>query len=178
MKIMNKTKKREIVDWLTEEFKNSTIIVLGNFSGLTVSEMQNLRQSVKERYGNLKVIKNSLIERAFNNLSQDECINYLEGPIFVIWTREGDEVEIIKDIYSFQKKTGKIKIKGGIVNNKTVDANFLEKLSKLPSIKEIQIKIIYNIKFPVIRVINSIRGPVVKIINIVNQIKEKKEREK
>jgi len=177
MKKMNKSQKEEIVKWLTEELKESKIYILVNFTGLSVSEMQNLRESIKEKEGSIRVIKNTLLERTFKNLSQDEAINYLEGPVFIVWTKNGDEVEILKNIYSFSKKTGKIGVKGGLLNNKIVDEKVFEKISKLPSIKEIQAKVVYDIKFPVIRVINSIKGPVIKIVNIVNQIKEKKERE-
>jgi len=177
MKKMNKSGKEEIVKWLTEELKESKIYILGNFSGLSVSEMQNLRESVKEKEGLIKVVKNTLLERTFKNLSQDKVIDYLEGPVFIAWTKDGDEVEILKSIYSFSKKTSKIEVKGGMINNKVVDREFFEKLGKLPPIKEIHAKIIYDIRFPVIRLVNSIKGPAVKIVNIVNQIKEKKERE-
>ena len=177
MKKMNKKGKEEIVKWLTEELKESRMYILGNFSGLSVSEMQNLRESIKEKEGLIKVVKNTLLERTLENLSQDKAVDYLEGPVFIAWTKDGDEVEILKSIYSFRKKTGKIEVKGGALNNNVVDGEFFEKLSKLPPLKEIQAKIIYDIRFPVIRLINSIKGPVVKIVNIVNQIKEKKERE-
>jgi len=177
MKKMNKRGKEEIVKWLTEELKKSKIYILGNFSGLSVSEMQNLREGIKEKAGIIKVVKNTLLERTFKNLSQDKAIDYLEGPVFIIWTKDGDEVEILKNIYSFSKKTGKIEVKGGVINNKIVDREFFEKLSKLPPIKEIQAKVIYDVRFPVIKLINSIKAPVVKIVNIVNQIKKKKERE-
>jgi len=177
MKKMNKSGKEEIVKWLTEEIKESKILILGNFSGLSVSEMQNLRESIKEKEGLIKVVKNTLLERTFKNLSQDKAVDYLEGPVFIVWTKNGDEVEILKSIYSFSKKTGKIEVKGGVIDNKVVNREFFEKLSKLPPIKEIQAKVIYDIKFPVIRLVNSIKAPLVKIVNIVNQIKEKKERE-
>lgn len=177
MKKMNRKGKEEIVKWLTEEFKKSKIYILVNFSGLTVLEMQILRDLIKEKEGSIRVIKNSLIERTFKNLSLDEAIDYLEGPIFIVWTKEGDEIELVKNLYSFSKKTGKIEVKGGVVNNSVVSKEFFEKLNKLPSTKEIKAKIVYDIRFPVIRLVNSIKCPVVKIINIVNQIKEKKERE-
>jgi len=177
MKKMNKSGKEKLVKWLTKELKESKIYILGNFSGLSVSEMQNLRENIKEKEGLIKVVKNTLLERTFKNLSQDKAVDYLEGPVFIVWTKDGDEVEILKNIYSFSKKIGKIEVKGGAINNEVVDRNFFEKLSKLPPIKEIQAKVIYDIRFPVIRVINSIKGPIVKIVNIVNQIKEKKERE-
>ena len=173
MKKMNKNKKKEIVNWLTEEFKNSKIYLLVNFSGLSVLEMQNLRQLIKENNGDIKVIKSSLIERAFKNLSKDEAVNYLGGPIFVVWTKDGDEIEIIKKLYAFGKRVGKIAVKGGVINNKISDAEFFEKLSKLTSIKEIQSKLIYVIKFPVIKITNLIRSPGVRIVNILNQISQK-----
>ncbi|HOK57165.1 MAG TPA: 50S ribosomal protein L10 [bacterium] len=86
MKKWTKKRKEEVVKKLTEEFKNSKINILGSFSNLTVSEMQKIRDSIKEFGGNVMVVKNNLIDIVFQNLSKDEVCKFISGPSFVIWS--------------------------------------------------------------------------------------------
>ncbi|MCS7181230.1 MAG: 50S ribosomal protein L10, partial [bacterium] len=94
MKKWTKKRKEQIVEKLTNEFKNSNINILGSFSNLTVLEMQKMRQMVKELGGNVMVLKNNLINIIFKNLSKDEACRFISGPTFVIWSRQENEIEI------------------------------------------------------------------------------------
>lgn len=175
---MNKwTKKRkeEVVEKLTNEFKNSKINILTNFSKLNVSEMKKIRDSIKSIGGNLMVVKNNLMEIVFKNLSKDEACKFISGPTFVVWSDKENEIEIIKSLINFQKDTGKVEIKGGLLNGEIIDKNKIAEIGKLPGKKEIQIQVLYFLKMPSIRLVNSIKSPLTKIVNILNQIKDKKE---
>lgn len=175
---MNKwTKKRkeEVVEKLTNEFKNSKINILTNFSKLNVSEMKKIRDSIKSIGGNLMVVKNNLMEIVFKNLSKDEACKFISGPTFVVWSDKENEIEIIKSLINFQKDTGKVEIKGGLLNGEIIDKNKIVEIGKLPGKKEIQIQVLYFLKMPSIRLVNSIKSPLTKIVNILNQIKDKKE---
>jgi large subunit ribosomal protein L10 len=170
-----KKKKEEFVKDLTDKFKNSKINILTSFSKLSVSEMKKIRDSIKDFGGNMMVIKNNLIEIIFHNLSKDEVCKFISGPTFIVWSNNENEVEIIKKLVEFQKDTGKIEIRGGLLNGEILDKIKLEEIGKLPPKKELQSQIIYLVKMPSIRLINSLRSPIVKVINILNQIKTKKE---
>lgn len=175
---MNKwTKKRkeEIVEKLTEEFKNSKINILGSFTKLTVSEMEKMREEIKQVGGNIMVLKNNLIEIIFKNLSKDEACKFISGPTFVIWSNKENEVEIIKSLLNFQKDSGKVELKGGLLNGEIIDRKKIEEIGKLPGKKELQAQIIYLMKLPSLRMVNSLKAPVMKLVNILNQIKTKKE---
>jgi large subunit ribosomal protein L10 len=170
-----KKRKAELVKNLTEEFKNSKINILTNFTKLSVSEMRKIRDSIKDCGGNIMVIKNNLVEIIFQNLSKDEVCKFLSGPTFVVWSNNENEVEIIKKLVEFQKDTGKIEIRGGLLNGEIIDKRGLEEIGKLPTKKELQAHIIYLVRMPSIRLVNSLKSPIVKVINILNQIKTKKE---
>lgn len=170
-----KKRKEEFIKNLTEEFKKSKINILTSFSKLNVSEMRKVRELIKDSGGNLMVVKNNLIEIIFQNLSKDEVCKFISGPTFVVWSNNENEVEIIKKLVDFQKDTGKIEIRGGLLNGEILDKAKLEQIGKLPTKKELQGKIVYLVKMPSIRLVNSLRSPIVKVINILNQIKTKKE---
>ena len=56
--------KKQIVNEITEKFKNSESVVLFSYQGLTVSDLYELRKSLKEANGEVKVYKNTLVKRA------------------------------------------------------------------------------------------------------------------
>lgn len=170
-----KERKKEVVEKLTNEFKNSKINILTNFSKLNVSEMKKIRDSIKSVGGNVMVVKNNLMEIVFKNLSKDQACKFISGPTFIVWSSKENEIEIIKSLIDFQKDTGKIEIKGGLLNGEIIDKNKIAEIGKLPSKKEIQIQVLYFLKMPSIRLVNSIKSPITKIVNILNQIKDKKE---
>lgn len=176
MKKWTKKRKEEIVQHLTNEFKNSKINILGTFSNLKVSEMQKMRESVKEFGGNVMVLKNNLATIIFKNLSKDEVCKFINGPTFIIWSSKENEIEIIKSILNFQKDTGKIEIKGGLLNGEIIEKNKIDEIGKLPGKKELQSMLVSTIKMPTIRVVNALKNPITRVINVLNHIKTRKER--
>jgi large subunit ribosomal protein L10 len=177
MKRMNRKKKEEFVEMLTEEIKTSKINILANFSGLSVPEMQNLREEVKKADGNIKVVKNNLVEKALKNLSKDELCKFLDGPMLLLGTKEQNEIGVTKSLVTFIKKKGKITLKAGLLNGEIIDSDYINRIGELPGEKEIQGKVVFYLRLPVVRLVNSVRFPMVKIINVINHIKEKKETE-
>ncbi|MCM8818622.1 MAG: 50S ribosomal protein L10 [Candidatus Omnitrophica bacterium] len=174
MKKWTKGRKKEIVEYLTKEIKNSKIKILGNFSKLKVAEMQKIREGVKQQGGNLMVLKNNLIEIIFKNLSKDEAISeFINGPTFIVWSKKENEIEIIKTLLEFEKSIGKVEIKGGILDNEIIGKDKIQELGKLPGKKELQAQIISLIRSPHIRLANSIKSPIIKIVNILKQIEQK-----
>ncbi|MGB9677710.1 MAG: 50S ribosomal protein L10, partial [Candidatus Ratteibacteria bacterium] len=155
--------------------KNSKINILGSFSNITVLEMQKIRDSIKELGGNVMVVKNNLINIVFQNLSKDEVCKFINGPSFVIWSSKENEIEIIKSVLRFQKDTGKIEIKGGLLNGEVIGKDKISQLGELPGKKELQGMVITMIKMPTVRLISSLKSPMTKVVNILNQIKSKKE---
>lgn len=171
MKKWTKKRKREIVEKLTEEIKNSKISILGNFSGLSVGEMEKMRNVVKEKGGNVMVLKNNLLEIVFKNLSKDEGISkFISGPTFIVWSKEEKEIEIIKSLLEFQKDTGKIEVKGGLLYNEIIDKGKIEEISKLPGKKELEAKLIYLLKNPSLRLVYALKNPIVRVINVLKNL--------
>ena len=63
--------KKEIVNEITEKFKNSESVVLFSYQGLTVSDLSELRKNLKDADGEIKVYKNTLVKRAADELNLD-----------------------------------------------------------------------------------------------------------
>lgn len=177
MKKLTKARKKEFVEMLTDEIKENNINLLVSFSGLSVPEIQQLRTGLKESGCRMMVVKNTLLEKAYKNISYDEMCKEIKGPIFVIWSKATDEIGVVKALFDFKKKAGKIDIKVGLMGNRFFSSKELEIIGKLPGKKELEAKIVWSLKMPVLRIIGALKYPATRLIQDFIQIAEtKKER--
>ena len=133
-KILNQ--KKEEVAKLAEKFKNSNLVLLADYRGISVEDVTNLRNTLRDTSAEYKVIKNNIIRRALDANGEGALDEVLEGPTAVIMT-EGEYLDPLKAIYKFSKDNDYYKIKGGIVEGKVLTVEELITLAKLPSRQEL-----------------------------------------
>lgn len=178
MKKLTKKKKEEIVERIIEEIKQNKCNFIIGFSGLTVQEIQQIREELKGEGCKMEVVKNTLLQRIYQRINQEDICRHIEGPTFIIEANPEDEISIVKKIYNFQKEIGKIDVKAALIGNKLYTSKELSIIEKLPRRKEIEAKIVWNLKMPMIRIINALNFPILRVINDLKQISENKRKEK
>ncbi len=122
--------KQQVIDEIVDKIKKSSSIVFFDYRGLKDKDIAQLRRNLKNIDSEMKIYKNTLTERALQNLkiSMDDV---LEGPSAIAISK--DEISPIKVIYDFAKKNDILKIKGGILNGKVISVDELNSLSQIPS---------------------------------------------
>ena len=128
--------KEEEVKKLAEKFKKSNLVLLADYRGISVEDVTNLRNTLRDTSAEYKVIKNNIIRRALDKNGEGSLDEVLEGPTAVIMT-EGEYLDPLKAIYKFTKDNDYYKIKGGIVEGKVMTVEELVTLAKLPSRQEL-----------------------------------------
>ena len=103
------------IDEIREKFNNAKSVVLFDPRGLKVSEVTELRRSLRESGSDYKVYKNTLAKRALID-SGLELDSYLEGPTAISFS--SDELAPVKIISDFAKKHDKLELKAGVVEGK------------------------------------------------------------
>ncbi len=177
MKKLSKEKKKELVSHLTEDIKESNVNLLVGFTGLSVADMQGLRRDLSGIGCNMKVVKNTLIEKTYGNIEREDLCKDLTGSVFVVWSSGNDEIGVLKKLLLFKEKTEKIDLKTGIINSRVFSEDELTRLGKLPDRKQIEAAVVFNLRMPLTRIINSLRYPAARLISNLNQIADtKKER--
>ncbi|MDR1451223.1 MAG: 50S ribosomal protein L10 [Helicobacteraceae bacterium] len=127
---MTKAKKAEIISFLTEEFKNSDTILVADYKGLAVAEFEDLRNQVRKIGGFTQASKNTLASIALKNAGK-EGLTLKDGNVF-IWGADG--LGLIKTVGKFAESAkDKFVVKQGHIDNKAVEASYIEALAKLPS---------------------------------------------
>ncbi len=124
--------KEEVVNNLAAELKESNLILLVDYRGISVEDVTKLRNDVRDANGEYRVIKNNIIKRALNANGENGLDELLEGPTALITSKE-DYLAPAKAIYNFAKSNDFYKIKGGIIEGKVMTAEEIITLAKLPS---------------------------------------------
>lgn len=123
--------KQQEVDVIAAKLRESTTTVIADYRGLNVAQVTLLRKQLREAGVEFQVLKNSLVSRAAANVELTELDAILSGPTAVAFSK--DVVAPAKIINDFAKKNDALKVKGGVVEGRYVDAAQIKALAELPS---------------------------------------------
>ena len=122
--------KQAVVSEIKEKFENAKSVVLFDPRGLKVSEVTELRRSLKESGSDYKVYKNTLAKRALAD-SGLELESYLEGPTAISFS--SDELAPVKILSEFAKSHEALELKAGVVEGKVANIQELNSYAAIPS---------------------------------------------
>ena len=125
------SQKQAIVSEISEKMKNSDSTVVCEYRGLSVAEVTELRRNLKEENVELKIYKNTMVERAVEECGFEDLKNSLTGPNALAFST--DATAPARVLAKFAKKHKALVLKSGIVEGKVVDEATIKELSLLPN---------------------------------------------
>jgi large subunit ribosomal protein L10 len=125
-------KKKEVVAEIVEKLQNSKSTILTDYRGLTVAEMNELRKQLREAGVEYKVLKNTMVRRAAEEVNYSELDEHLVGPTAIAFSPE-DAVAPAKVLHKFAKDHKALEIKAGVVEGNVVSLDQIKELADLPS---------------------------------------------
>ncbi len=132
---MNKLESKKLVlDELKEKFSKTSLAIVTDYRGFTVSEITELRKRLHKSKADYKVAKNTVIKRAIKDTNLTELEKLLEGPTALL-LGYGDPDECVKTFVDFIKEVEKADIKGGILDGKFLTKQEIKTFASLPSKK-------------------------------------------
>ncbi len=157
----NQVAKSLIVEEIRSKLSEAKAAVLVDYRGLTVEQDTELRREMRKNDVEYKVLKNTLIKRAADDLGMDELAPFLAGPSAIAFSNT-DPVAPAKILSDCIKKTNKMELKAGYVEGKFCDAKALAAIASLPS-REVLIA----------KMLGSLNAPVCNFLYAINAIIEK-----
>ena len=130
---MLKSKKAEVIEQLTTSFANTTAVVICDYKGLTVGQLEELRKSARAKDTSVQVVKNTLATIALKNADMSG-IEIKDTNIF-IWSN--DVISAAKVAADFAKDNENFVIKAGYLDKEPADIAKIEAFAKLPSREEL-----------------------------------------
>ena len=130
---MTRSEKKVIVDNLTTEFSSAQAIVVCDFKGLSVSDIEDLRKIASGINAKVQVVKNTLARIALKE-AKAEGLELNENNIF-IWGE--DPIGAAKAVSNYAKDNENFVIKAGFIDGESADASRIEAFAKLPGREEL-----------------------------------------
>lgn len=123
--------KKAIVSQITKSIEKCSSMVVVEYRGLTVAQISELRKALKAVDATFNVYKNTLVQKASDNLGHKELDQYLTGSNAYVFS--SDTTGMPKVLAKFAKKNDKLVLKAGLVEGKFVDGNGVKEVAKLPN---------------------------------------------
>lgn len=170
---MDRAEKKELVGTLNEVFKATNVVVVAHYSGLTVAQMQKLRQQMKQAGASVRVAKNRLAKIALEGTDVAAIAPLLKGPTVLAYS--GDPVAAPKVAVDFAKANEKFVILGGSMGKTALNPDGVKALASLPSLDELRAKLVGLIQAPATKIAQLVNAPAAKVARVVQAYANKGE---
>lgn len=172
---MTREEKAQYIENLTNDLKETGVFYLTDTSELTVEKVNDLRGKCFKSGIRLQVVKNTLFEKALNNLENEELNSLkevLSGPTSVMFAEAGNApAKVIKD---FRKKNDKPILKAAFIDEAIfIGEEHLEALTAIKSKEEVVADIIALLQSPAKNVVSGLKGQGSKISGILKTLSER-----
>lgn len=130
---MTKTQKAEIIEVLSNEFKDAQSVIFCDYKGLSVSKLEALRKMARAKDAKVQVVKNTLATIALTNAELTGVA--LKDTNILVWG--ADSIATSKVAADFAKDNDKFIIKSAYIDREPADAAKVEAFAKLPGREEL-----------------------------------------
>ena len=168
---LTKEKKSHILDELKGLFSDSAASVGCDYSGLTASELNELRKNLRDQGVVASVTKNTLVRKTLEAAGLEIDQSILDKPVIFAFGK--DEVEVCKNLHLFSKDHEKLELLGGIINGEPVDADRVKALALLPGREESQGKLVGILASPIYGLVNVLHGNIRGLVSVLKQFQQK-----
>src|SRR5213595_1838779 len=153
---MDKTQKERLVAELTERLRTTDTLLVADYRGLTMPQIDDLRTKLLEHGARFAVVKNTLTRRAAEAAGTDTLLALLEGPTAIAFLEsEGDPVAVAKALVDAARTTRVLTIRGGLLEGRPIEGAAVEELAKLPPTDVLRSQ-----------VLGAITGPLTAIVGL------------
>ncbi|MCH7937812.1 MAG: 50S ribosomal protein L10 [Proteobacteria bacterium] len=162
---MDRAEKEAMVASLHQTFEEATLVVVTHYSGLTVAEMGELRDRMREAGAVFKVTKNRLTRRALEGTKYQPLDQMFTGPTAIAYSE--DPVAAAKAAVNFSKTNDKLIVLGGAFGDEQLDVDAIKSLASLPSLDELRAKIIAMISAPARSIAGVLQAPAGQVARVL-----------
>lgn len=166
-------RKSETVAEIKDRLSSAGAVIMTDYRGLSVKEMQALRVKLREAGSDIKVYKNTLTEIAVRELALPSMDELLSGPTAFVFTTD-DPVAPAKAIMDFAKEHKALEVKGGFIDNQVLGAEGVKAVASLPSREELIAKLLGSMQSPIASFARVLNGPTSAFARALNAVAQQK----
>jgi large subunit ribosomal protein L10 len=159
--------KSRAVDALAEQLRGSTAVIVTDYRGLKVGELQDLRKRLRPKGVEYHVVKNSLFTRAAEKTDRRGLESLLTGPTAVALGKI-DEVELAKGLVDEARVLKSLRILGAYIGGHTMTVEDVQTLARLPSRAHLQGQIVGSLQAPLAQLTGLFQAPAQNLIYVLS----------
>jgi large subunit ribosomal protein L10 len=166
---MQKEDKERVVTELTERLKTAETLIVADYRGLTMPQIDALRGRLLEHGAKFTVVKNTLTRRAAEAAGADALLAMLEGPSAIAFIEaDGDMVAVAKALADSARETKVLAIRGGILDGKPISGEDVEELAKLPPFDVLRGQVLAAIIAPLTSLLALVNAPLQNLVGLID----------
>ncbi len=159
--------KSRAVDALAEQLRGSTAVIVTDYRGLKVGELQDLRKRLRPKGVEYHVVKNSLFTRAAEKTDRRGLESLVTGPTAVALGKI-DEVELAKGLVDEARVLKSLRILGAYIGGHTMTVEDVQTLARLPSRAHLQGQIVGSLQAPLAQLTGLFQAPAQNLIYVLS----------
>ena len=166
---MRRDQKEQVVEELTARLKAAETLLVADYRGLTMPQIDELRTRLLESGARFTVVKNTLTRRAAEAAGADGLLALLDGPSAIAFLEaDGDMVAAAKALADAARETNVLEIRGGIMQGRAVTAEEVESLAKLPPADVLRGQVLGAIVAPLTALAGLLNAPLQNLRGLID----------
>jgi large subunit ribosomal protein L10 len=171
---MNREQKAAAVAEIAESIKEADAVFAVDYRGISVPQAAELRTRLRDVDATFRVVKNSLTERAVDDVGADALKVLLEGPTALTFVR-GDAALAAKALQTFRRETDTLEFKGGLLGAEALDSEQILALARLPARDVLYGQLVGVVASPITGLVRTLNALIAGLALQLGQIAEKKQ---
>ena len=166
---MKKEDKERVVAELTERLRSTETLLVADYRGLTMPQIDELRSKLIEHGARFAVVKNTLTKRAAEAAGSDTLLALLEGPTAIAFLEsDGDPVAVAKALVDAARETRVLEVRGGMLEGRPIEAAEIESLAKLPPLDALRGQVLATVIAPVTGILALFTAPLQDLYGLID----------
>ena len=166
---MLKTDKEKVVAELAERLRASDTLLVADYRGLTMSQIDGLRGELIKHGARFSVVKNTLTRRAAEEAGVPELLALLDGPTAIAFIETGgDVVAAAKALDATARDTKVLTVRGGILDGAAIGAEDVKSLATLPPTSVLRAQLLGAIAGPLTAIVGLLAAPLRDLVGLID----------
>jgi large subunit ribosomal protein L10 len=173
---ISRAQKEKMVADYVDKMSHSQALVLTDYRGLTVANISDLRQRLREVDGVFQVVKNTLFTRALEDAGLPIPSEHMEGPVAVAYCF-GEAPPAAKVLVGFAKETDLLTVRGAILGTSLLDVEGVKGLADLPPREVLLAQLLGAVEGPMGSLVSTIQAPLRELVQVLHARSEQHQEE-
>ena len=165
---MLRQEKEQVVAELAERLRASETLIVADYRGLTMSEIDGVRTELLKHGARFSVVKNSLTKRAAEEAGVPQLVELLDGPTAIAFVGDGDMVAVAKSLHDTARQTKILSLRGGILQGEPMSADQVRSLAALPPADVLQGQVLGAVVGPLNAIVGLFTAPLRELVGVID----------